>query len=82
MKSWSDIIATLWTIIKDNVAAIGLLVFDYERAKAKKAEIEKDAAELNLKIEKNHEKVDADNCGKSDIDIVSDEFNSTDDPKK
>lgn len=64
------ILQDIGKFLKDNWAAIGLAIVDYEESRVHGAEIMEKKAEADLAIEKANEQVDRDNAGKSDSDIV------------
>ncbi len=56
----------LFNWLKEQGPAIGILIFNWKEAQRQAAEAKQKQAELELKIEKNHEQVDKDNVGVSD----------------
>lgn len=57
--------------LKDQGPAFALLIYDWQNAEKEKAIVAEKEAQFELKIEKNHEKVDQDNSGVSDVDGVN-----------
>lgn len=66
-----DLLTNIWNWLKDQGPALGLLILDFENAKKQKAEQALAQAQLDLKLEKNHEQVDSENIGVSDVDGVN-----------
>lgn len=55
----------------DQMPAVVFAVFQYMQQKVTRAENQKDLSDLELKKRKNHEKVDSDNAGVTDVDGVN-----------
>lgn len=65
-----DFLKTIFNWIKEQGPAFAILIYEWQNAKVQKAIKAQKEAEFDLTIEKNHEKVDSDNVGISDIDGV------------
>lgn len=62
--------------LKEVGPLLGVLIVSFLHGEVVRAQNEKRISDLELKIKENHEKVDRDNAGRSDADIVADEFKS------
>ncbi len=65
-----DLLKSIFDWFKEQGPAIAILIYDWQNAEKQKAVQAEKEAEFELQIEKNHEKVDADNSGVSDADGV------------
>ncbi len=68
----SELFDLIKSLIEKFAPALAVAIWNYEETKVAKAESEKELAEEQLQVEKNHEAIDAANAGKSDSDIVND----------
>lgn len=68
MNSALDFLTQVFNWLKEQGPAIAILIYDWQNAEKEKAIQAQKEAEFELQIEKNHEKVDADNVGVSDSD--------------
>ena len=78
MTLLGSILQDIWKILKENCAAIALAVLDYEESRVHNSEVKEKKAEADLEIEKANQKIDRDNAGKSDADIIDDAIKGSD----
>lgn len=65
----SDFLKTVFNWFKEQGPALAILIYDWQNAEKQKALGEQKDAELELKIEKNHEQIDNDPI--SDVDALN-----------
>lgn len=70
----AQVIAELWTLLKENVSTIALLIFNYEEYKIARAKREAADAMLAKSLEENKNEIAQKYAGKSDDDIIADKF--------
>jgi hypothetical protein len=75
-----ELLGQLWQVIKDQMPAFLLSLYENEETKIRRVQAEKAEVELKLKEEQNHEAIDQKYSGKSDSDILRDGLNGPDKP--
>ncbi len=66
-KGYWDFLKSIFSYLKDQAPAFGMLIYDLMSAKIARAEQEKRDAVYNEEIQKNHEQVDSDKRSDSAI---------------